>query len=147
MTYTFFSFFFLKLFCSKTGAILYKAQSQDEDALVQAAARLHMAFVTKNANILGRSYLLLAVIRTMALIMEMMIYLSLICCIAEINFNASLIQYEVLDTLEFTFDRKRMSIVVKDCRNGKIFLLSKGADEAIIPYACAGNCFSAASNT
>lgn len=93
---------------SKTGAISYKAQSQDEDALVQAAARLHMVFVNKNANTL------------------------------EINFNASIIQYEVLDTLEFTSDRKRMSVVVKDCQNGKIFLLSKGADEAIIPYACAG---------
>ncbi|RVX09289.1 Phospholipid-transporting ATPase 2 [Vitis vinifera] len=61
---------------SKTGAISYKAQSQDEDALVQAAARLHMVFVNKNANTL------------------------------EINFNASIIQYEVLDTLEFTSDRK-----------------------------------------
>ncbi|KAJ9686267.1 hypothetical protein PVL29_015260 [Vitis rotundifolia] len=97
---------------SKTGAISYKAQSQDEDALVQAAACLHMVFVNKNANTL------------------------------EINFNASIIQYEVLDTLEFTSDRKRMSVVVKDCQNGKIFLLSKGADEAIIPYACAGNSFS-----
>ena len=130
------------IICSKTGAISYKAQSQDEDALVQAAARLHMVFVNKNANTLGRSYLLLAVVQSMALIVEMMICLPLIWCIAEINFNASIIQYEVLDTLEFTSDRKRMSVVMKDCQNGKIFLLSKGADEAIIPYACAGNSFS-----
>lgn len=47
---------------SKSGDILYKAQSQDEDALVRAAARLHMIFVNKNANILGKSHLLLAVI-------------------------------------------------------------------------------------
>ena len=39
---------------SKTGAIMYKAQSQDEDALVQAAAQLHMVFFNKNANILGK---------------------------------------------------------------------------------------------
>ncbi|KAJ9708687.1 hypothetical protein PVL29_000618 [Vitis rotundifolia] len=65
---------------SKTGAISYEAQSQDEDAL--------------NANTL------------------------------EINFNASIIQYEVLDTLEFPSDRKRMSVMVKDCQNRKIFLLS-----------------------
>lgn len=32
-----------------------------------------------------------------------------------------------------------MSVVVKDCQNGKIILLSKGADEAILPYAVAGN--------
>ncbi|KAK8486483.1 hypothetical protein V6N11_045144, partial [Hibiscus sabdariffa] len=93
---------------SKTGAILYKAQSQDEDALVNAAAQLHMAYVNKNANIL------------------------------EIRFNSSVIKYEVLETLEFTSDRKRMSVVVKDCQSGKIVLLSKGADEAILPYAYAG---------
>ncbi|KAK7814953.1 phospholipid-transporting atpase 2 [Quercus suber] len=93
---------------TKTGDIFYKAQSQDEDALVCAAARLHMVFVNKNANIL------------------------------EIKFNASTIQYEVLETLEFTSDRKRMSVVVKDCQNGKILLLTKGADEAILPYACPG---------
>ena len=57
----------------------------------------------------------------------------------EIRFNGSVIQYEVLETLEFTSDRKRMSVVVKDCQNGKIILLSKGADEAILPYA--GNAF------
>ncbi|KAK8714809.1 hypothetical protein V6N13_042158 [Hibiscus sabdariffa] len=93
---------------SKTGAILYKAQSQDEDALVNAAAQLHMVYVNKNANIL------------------------------EIRCNGSVIKYEVLETLEFTSDRKRMLVVVKDCQNGKIVLLSKGADEAILPYAYAG---------
>jgi len=31
-----------------------------------------------------------------------------------------------------------MSVVVKDCQNGKILLLSKGADEAILPFARAG---------
>lgn len=49
---------------SKTGDIFYKAQSQDEDALVHAAARLHMVFVNKNANILGKSYLPFAVIES-----------------------------------------------------------------------------------
>lgn len=58
---------------------------------------------------------------------------------AEIKFNASIIQYEVLDTLEFTSDRKRMSVVVKNSQTGKIFLLSKGADEAILPCAYAGD--------
>ncbi|XP_062100183.1 phospholipid-transporting ATPase 2-like [Humulus lupulus] len=93
---------------SKSGAIMYKAQSQDEDALVQAAAQFHMVFFNKSGNIL------------------------------EIKFNASTLRYEVLETLEFTSDRKRMSIVVKDCQNGNIILLSKGADEAILPYASAG---------
>ncbi|KAH9792329.1 phospholipid-transporting ATPase 2 [Citrus sinensis] len=93
---------------SKAGAILYKAQSQDEEALVHAAAQLHMVLVNKNASIL------------------------------EIKFNGSVLQYEILETLEFTSDRKRMSVVVKDCHSGNISLLSKGADEAILPYAHAG---------
>ncbi|KAK4708304.1 hypothetical protein R3W88_029229 [Solanum pinnatisectum] len=93
---------------SKAGAVSYKAQSQDEEALVRAAARLNMVFLEKKGNIL------------------------------DINFNASLVQYEVLDTLEFTSERKRMSVVVRDCQNGNIVLLSKGADEAILPHAHAG---------
>ncbi|KAJ0936564.1 putative P-type phospholipid transporter [Helianthus annuus] len=74
---------------SPSGIVTYKAQSQDEEALVRAAASMHMDFVNKNANIL------------------------------EINFNGSLIQYEVLDYLEFTSDRKRMSVVVRDCSSNK----------------------------
>jgi len=48
-------------------------------------------------------------------------------------------RYEILDILEFTSDRKRMSVVVLDCQSGKIFLLSKGADEAMLPCAYSGN--------
>ncbi|RDX67499.1 Phospholipid-transporting ATPase 2, partial [Mucuna pruriens] len=90
---------------SKTGDILYKAQSQDEDALVHAAAQLNMVYFNRSG---------------------------------KVKFNSSILQYEVLETLEFTSDRKRMSVVLKDCQNGKILLLSKGADEAILPYAHAG---------
>lgn len=46
--------------CSKTGAISYKAQSQDEDALVHAAAKLLMVLVNRNANILGTNHFLLS---------------------------------------------------------------------------------------
>ncbi|CAM8949823.1 unnamed protein product [Rhodiola kirilowii] len=93
---------------SKNGAISYKAQSQDEDALVHAAAQLNMIYMRKNGNFL------------------------------EINFNGSLIQYELLEVLEFTSDRKRMSVVVKDTQSGKIILFSKGADEAMLPCASSG---------
>ncbi|KAJ8424437.1 hypothetical protein Cgig2_002749 [Carnegiea gigantea] len=93
---------------SKSGDIVYKAQSQDEEALVQAAAQLHMVLVKKNGNVL------------------------------DINANGAMRQFELLDVLEFTSDRKRMSVVVRDSLNGKIILLSKGADEAILPYANTG---------
>ncbi|KAL8130050.1 hypothetical protein V2J09_019205 [Rumex salicifolius] len=93
---------------SKGVEILYKSQSLDEEALVQGAARLSMVLVNKNANML------------------------------EIRFNSSTLHYELLDILEFTSERKRMSVVIKDCKNGKIILLSKGADEVILPCASVG---------
>lgn len=63
----------LKLvFCSKAGAILYKTQSQDEEALVYAASQLHMVLVNKNASILGKSHLLLSVTKRMKLLVEIM---------------------------------------------------------------------------
>lgn len=52
-----FSSFILVFFAtasSPSGSILYKAQSQDEDALVNAAANLHMVLVSKNGNNAGR---------------------------------------------------------------------------------------------
>lgn len=47
---------------SKAGEIIYKAQSQDEDALVAAAAKLHMVFVGKNANRLGNGDIILVLL-------------------------------------------------------------------------------------
>lgn len=91
---------------SASGSISYKSQSQDEEALVNAASCLHMVLISKTGNFV------------------------------DVNFNGSVLQYEILDTLEFTSDRKRMSVVVKDCQNGRIMLLSKGADEAISPCIC-----------
>jgi magnesium-transporting ATPase (P-type) len=60
----------------------------------------------------------------------------------EICFNGSKFYYELLDVLEFTSDRKIMSIVVKESGSGKFLLLSKGADEAIFPRSCPGTWFS-----
>ncbi|KAK4541733.1 hypothetical protein LTR36_007442 [Oleoguttula mirabilis] len=40
--------------------------------------------------------------------------------------------YEVLDVIEFSSKRKRMSIVVR-CPDGRIWLLCKGADSVIVP--------------
>ena len=54
---------FLGLFalitCSKSGTISYKAQSQDEDALVNAASRLHMVLMSKTGNTLGKAFTLI----------------------------------------------------------------------------------------
>ncbi|CAN6275550.1 unnamed protein product [Urochloa humidicola] len=90
---------------SNDGTVSYKAQSQDEEALVNAASNLNMMLISRDSST------------------------------AEICFNGSKFCYELLDILEFTSDRKRMSVVVKEGQTGKILLLSKGADEAILPRA------------
>ncbi|KAL6652954.1 hypothetical protein ACP70R_011879 [Stipagrostis hirtigluma subsp. patula] len=93
---------------SNDGTVSYKAQSQDEEALVNAASHLNMVLISKDSSN------------------------------AEICFNGSKFSYELLNTLEFTSDRKRMSVVVKEGQTGKILLLSKGADEAILPRSSPG---------
>ena len=48
------------------------------------------------------------------------------------NKNESLkLKYELLNTLEFSSARKRMSIIVRDCETQEITLLCKGADSII----------------
>lgn len=88
----------------ETGAIQYKAQSPDEAALVQTAADMGFAFLGKDREILS--------IRTPR--------------------SADVERYELLDILEFTSARKRMSVVVRplNTENG-LLLLTKGADNVI----------------
>jgi magnesium-transporting ATPase (P-type) len=42
-------------------------------------------------------------------------------------------KYEILKVVDFTSDRKRMSVVVKRENDGKVINFIKGADIAIIP--------------
>lgn len=86
---------------SISGSISYKAQSQDEEALVSAAAQLNAVLVSRTTRSL------------------------------YVNLLGRLVEYEILDTLEFTSDRKRMSVVLKEVHSGKLMLLTKGADEVI----------------
>jgi len=41
-------------------------------------------------------------------------------------------KYELLNVIEFTSNRKRMSVIVKD-EQGRIIVMTKGADSIIIP--------------
>ncbi|KAK7467656.1 hypothetical protein VKT23_004709 [Stygiomarasmius scandens] len=88
-----------------TGAIQYKAQSPDEAALVQAAADVGYVF-------LGRDKETLSLKTPGSDVPE---------------------RYELLNVLEFTSARKRMSVILRklDEDDGRIFLLSKGADNVI----------------
>ena len=43
----------------------------------------------------------------------------------------SILRYELLNVLEFTSSRKRMSVIVKEMQTNKLWLLTKGADSVM----------------
>lgn len=95
----------------KTGALDYKAQSPDEAALVQAAADIGFIFRGKDKDTLR----------------------------LQTPFSEEIEEYELLNILEFTSARKRMSVVVrKKGQDGRLFLLTKGADNVIFERLKAG---------
>ena len=51
--------------------------------------------------------------------------------------SASLKCYKKLHTLEFDSERKRMSVIVKH-PNGKMYLITKGADSSVMPRCVSG---------
>ncbi|RSH90127.1 hypothetical protein EHS25_001460 [Saitozyma podzolica] len=86
------------------GVIEYKAQSPDEAALVQTAADVGFVFRGRDKNIVKLST----------------------------PFSDEPDEYELLHVLEFTSARKRMSVIVRKLdEEGRLFLLSKGADNVI----------------
>ncbi|ORZ32831.1 hypothetical protein BCR44DRAFT_1439375 [Catenaria anguillulae PL171] len=87
--------------------ITYKAQSPDEEALVTAAQSLGITFLNRSQSNMVVSVL------------------------GEIKV------YDVLEILEFTSARKRMSVVVRDPDLG-ICVLTKGADSVIFERMAAG---------
>lgn len=89
-----------------TGEIEYKSQSPDEAALVQAAADVGFVFCGRDKEVLS--------FRTPSSAPEVE-------------------KYELLNILEFTSARKRMSVVVRKIggNDGRIFLLTKGADNIV----------------
>lgn len=95
-----------------THAIEYKAQSPDEAALVQAAADVGFIFRGREKEIL----------------------------LLQTPFSKELQRYELLNILEFTSARKRMSIIVRklDEEDGRMFLFTKGADSVIFERLKAG---------
>lgn len=93
----------------ETGALEFKAQSPDEEALVQAAADVGFTFCGKERNTLKIQ-----------------------------NPDSNEEEYELLTVLEFSSVRKRMSVVVKRATDGRIFLLTKGADSVIFERSAAG---------
>lgn len=89
----------------ETNQIEYKAQSPDEAALVQAAADVGFVFHGRDRDILR--------IRT--------------------PFSDDIEQYELMNVLDFTSARKRMSVILRkvDDDDDRIFVFTKGADSVI----------------
>lgn len=91
----------------RDGKIDFQAASPDELALVQAAKDLGYLLVERSSR----------------------------CITLEVDHadgTKSRQAYEVLDVIEFSSKRKRMSIVVR-CPDGRIWLVCKGADSTILP--------------
>ena len=89
----------------ETGALTYKAQSPDEEALVHAAAAVGYVFRGRERDILH----------------------------LQTPFSDELEHYQLVNILEFTSTRKRMSVIVKKLNDSddRLFLLTKGADNVI----------------
>ena len=117
----------------ETGKIEYKAQSPDEAALVQAAA--DMGFIFKGRE---REVLLLQTPFGCTNVGEPedgddIIHRESGYSSSTAAGESSLERYELLNILEFTSARKRMSVVLRklDGDDSRLFLLSKGADSVI----------------
>ncbi|CAH7683306.1 putative aminophspholipid translocase [Phakopsora pachyrhizi] len=104
----------------ESGRLVYKAQSPDEAALVQTAADVGFVFRGRDKNVIR-----LEVPKSFDRV-------------SEIN------EYELLEVIEFTSSRKRMSVILKRIETGEdtdpggdsstseeIYLLVKGADSVI----------------
>jgi phospholipid-translocating ATPase len=96
-----------------TGQMEYRAQSPDEAALVKAAAEMGFEFLGKDKDILS----------------------------LKVPGSEDIERYELLDILDFTSARKRMSVVLRKLNpqqqqqqqddSGSLLLLTKGADNII----------------
>ncbi|ORX88939.1 phospholipid-translocating P-type ATPase [Basidiobolus meristosporus CBS 931.73] len=97
------------------GYPIYRGSSPDEEALVKGAAEVGIVFSGKSNDIV------------------------------QIDLNGFRETFQVLHTLEFSSDRKRMSVIVQEYNGNpdegqkplKIRLISKGADDSMLHH-CAG---------
>lgn len=91
----------------KNNEIEYQASSPDELALVRAAQELGYTVIQRSSK-------------------------QVTLRISTADGSETTRIYEILDVIEFSSKRKRMSIVLR-CPDGRIRLISKGADSTILP--------------
>lgn len=98
----------------------YHASSPDEKALVEACARLGIIYLNDNNEIY-----------TLRLRMKRKLDTEMMGNSAD-DENNDIVQFKRLQVLEFTSDRKRMSVIVMD-KFGQIWLYTKGAESHVLP--------------
>lgn len=132
----------------ETGQLEYKAQSPDEAALVQAAADVGFVFRGRERETLylqtpfhamsvdgasdeGHGHARKSSGSPVASGSD--VQQEKTSALAQLAAEGQLERYELLNILEFTSLRKRMSVVVRkqDGDDSRLFLLSKGADNVI----------------
>ena len=91
----------------------YNAASPDEKAILEGCSYLGMKYAGEDE------------IRSNCKVLDMR------------SETASLKTYKKLHTMEFDSERKRMSVIVRH-PNGKIYLITKGADSSVIPRCSSG---------
>lgn len=91
----------------ENGEIVYKSSSPDEEALVKAAARFGVVLLQRNIQHNHVQEIVIDVLGQKEV-------------------------YVLESELEFSSDRKRMSVVVRSS-DGNLLLYSKGADDALVP--------------
>ncbi|KAF4778686.1 P-type ATPase [Colletotrichum scovillei] len=89
------------------GEIDFQASSPDELALVRGAQELGFLVIQRSSQ-------------------------SIMVQIPHADGNSSCTVFEILDVIEFSSKRKRMTIVLR-CPDGRLWLICKGADSIILP--------------
>ena len=97
---------------------VFSAQSPDELALVNAAKAFGMRFRSRPSQ--------------RAIIIEQDLPVNAVTgSPASTSHQLQMQQYELLEIIEFSSTRKRMSVIVKDLKKSQIKILTKGADDVV----------------
>ena len=98
---------------------VYSAQSPDELALVNAAKYFGMKFKSRPSKNM--------------LVIEQDLPVNPVRGGPSSSYNPGLqlLQYDLLEIIEFSSARKRMSVIVRDQQRGVIKVLTKGADSIL----------------
>lgn len=89
------------------GTLVYQASSPDEEALVQGAAYLGYVLKSRTTDTVS------------------------------VEVRGALMTFDIIAVLEFSSDRKRMSIIVRS-PDGRLLLMTKGADSIVLARIAAG---------